>query len=111
MYYIYVLRCIDETLYTGIASDVKRRFSEHCLDKNKGAKYTKSHRPKRMEAIWSVDTRSQALRIESYIKKKTRADKLKLIAEPEILNETFPKSDTDSEIRTEAHMLKEINKS
>jgi len=101
MYYIYILRCIDETLYTGIASDVRRRFCEHCDGGKNGAKYTKSHKPRRVECVWNVNTRSQALRVEAYIKKHSKKWKLKLISSPEMLNDIFPKSEGDSDVSVE----------
>lgn len=105
MYYIYVLKCVDNTLYTGIASDVRRRFSEHCAGKKTGAKYTRAHKPECIEAVWSVATRSQALRVEAYIKKKTKEEKINLFSSPHILDETFPKSEGDSCIKPEPEYI------
>ena len=59
-YYVYVLRCVDDSLYTGITTDVKRRFAEHLSDGLKGAKYTKTHTPKEIAAVWQVENRSVA---------------------------------------------------
>ncbi len=78
-FFIYILRCEDNTLYTGIATDVKRRFEEH-LSNGKGAKYTKSHKPIKVEAIWSCKSKSSALRLEYRIKQLTKAKKEELIA-------------------------------
>ena len=52
MYYIYVLRCEDNSLYTGIASDWKKRFEEHQSQGKKCAKYTRSHKVVSVEALW-----------------------------------------------------------
>lgn len=81
MYYVYILRCEDNTLYTGITTDVARRFAEHREDKVKGAKYTKAHKPKEIAAAWEVGTKSDASKLEYRIKKLEKAEKEKLISE------------------------------
>lgn len=80
-YYIYLLRCEGNTIYTGITTDVKRRFAEHCDDKAKGAKYTKSHKPIKIEAAWKVDTKAEALKLEYRIKRLKKSEKERLISE------------------------------
>lgn len=79
MYYVYILRCEDNSLYTGITTDVARRFSEHMADKVKGAKYTKAHKPKEIAAAWKVGGKSEASKLEYRIKKLPKAEKEKLI--------------------------------
>lgn len=81
MYYVYILRCEDNTLYTGITTDVARRFAEHREDKVKGAKYTKAHKPKKIAAAWEAGTKSDASKLEYRIKKLEKAEKEKLISE------------------------------
>ena len=81
MYYTYILRCANSTLYTGITTDVKRRMSEHFGKKSVGAKYTKSHTPEKLEAVWECPDRSSALRLEARIKKLKKPQKERLIAE------------------------------
>ena len=77
-YYIYIIRCSDTSLYTGITTDMKRRYSEHFS--KKGAKYTKSHTPVKIEALWEVSSgRSLASRLEYKLKKLTKTEKEKLI--------------------------------
>ncbi len=78
MYYVYILRCSDNSLYTGITTDVERRFKEHCSG-YKGAKYTKSRKPLKIEAVFEVDTKSNALKLEIQIKKLTKPKKEALI--------------------------------
>ena len=78
MYFVYILQCSDDSLYTGIATDVRRRFKEHVA--GTGAKYTRSHPPKKVVYQQKLKTRSQALKREIEIKKLTRKEKLKLIA-------------------------------
>ena len=81
MYYIYILRCSDGKLYTGITTDVQRRFEEHTQQKGKGAKFTRSHKAETVEAVWSAADRSLASKLEYRIKALTRTQKLALIAD------------------------------
>lgn len=53
MYYTYMIRCMDNTIYTGITTDLKRRMEEHFTQNEKCAKYTKRHKAKKLEAVWS----------------------------------------------------------
>lgn len=77
-YFVYLLECEDKSIYTGITTDVERRFREH---KNKtGARYTRSHCPKKILYIESFRTRSKALKREAEIKGWRRDKKLALIA-------------------------------
>lgn len=77
-YFIYILKCSDDTLYTGIATDIKRRLEEH-NNSEKGAKYTKTRRP--VELVYSEvsEDRSSASKREYEIKKLSRKQKLELI--------------------------------
>ncbi len=88
-YYTYIIRCDDESLYTGITTDIKRRFEEHSSKSSKGAKYTKNHKPKRIEAVWESDSRALASKLEYRIKKLPKEKKQLLIDSNniEILNE------------------------
>ena len=79
MYYVYIVKCADDTLYTGIATQLDRRIDEH-NSSEKGAKYTRIRRP--VELVYSEEypDRSAASKREYEIKKKmTRKDKLALI--------------------------------
>ena len=78
MYYLYILKCADKTLYTGITTDLKRRLAEHNSTKL-GAKYTSSRRPVKIVFSKKFKNRSAASREEARIKTLTRADKLRLI--------------------------------
>lgn len=84
-YYVYILRCSDGSLYTGITPDIKKRMMAHCGRIKGGAKYTKSHPAVRIEAAWRADGRSAAARMECEIKKLSRTDKLCLVSEPQLL--------------------------
>ena len=79
MYYVYMLRCEDNSIYTGITTNVERRMEEHFKKTGKGAKYTKSHTAKKLEITWEVETRKQASKIEYYIKTLTKKQKEELI--------------------------------
>lgn len=76
-YFLYILRCADTTLYTGITTDLERRIIEH-NESEKWAKYTKMRRP--VELIYSeeYDSRSEASKREYEIKKMTRIEKIQL---------------------------------
>ena len=79
MYYLYILECADETLYTGITTDLERRLHEHNATL-RGAKYTRGRRPVRLVYYKRFKTRSLASKTEAKIKGLTRAEKLELIA-------------------------------
>ncbi|MGL4687761.1 MAG: GIY-YIG nuclease family protein [Fusobacteriaceae bacterium] len=81
MWYIYVLRCEDNSLYTGIAKNYMKRYEEHLI--GKGAKYTKSHKIKKIEVVWSVSTRSEALKIEYLFKSFKKLKKENIILNKE----------------------------
>lgn len=78
MYFIYILKCSDGTLYTGITTDVERRVREH-NESNLGAKYTKARRPVKLVYVEEFENRSDASFRENMIKKLTRENKLTLI--------------------------------
>lgn len=83
MYYIYIIRCKDNSLYTGITTDLERRFNEH---KNKiGAKYTKRHEVDKIEIAWSCENRSIASKLEYHLKKLSKKEKEAIIQKKEIL--------------------------
>lgn len=72
-----MLRCTDGSLYTGITTDVARRFEEHKA--GKGAKYTRSRKPIEIVYREPVDSYSAALRREYAIKQLSREQKIALI--------------------------------
>lgn len=86
MYFIYMLQCSDSSLYTGITTDIKRRFAEHISKDKKSAKYTKSHNVTKIEVLWETDGRSNASKIERFIKNLSKCKKEKLIKNPEALH-------------------------
>ncbi|MFA6296752.1 MAG: GIY-YIG nuclease family protein [Patescibacteria group bacterium] len=78
MYYLYILECADKTLYTGIATDLKRRLLEHNSSKL-GAKYTCARRPVKLVYSKKFKTRSKACIEEARIKKLKKIEKMELI--------------------------------
>lgn len=87
MYYTYILRCEDNSLYTGIATDLERRLKEHKQKGEKTAKYTMTHNALKIEIAWESENRVLASRLEFYIKTLTKKKKEDLIKNPSLLNE------------------------
>lgn len=80
MYYTYMLRCEDNSIYTGITSDIKRRMEEHFSQNKKCAKYTMTHQAKKLECVWESENRVLASKLEFHIKKNlTKIEKEALI--------------------------------
>lgn len=79
-YNVYILRCSDDTLYTGIALDIEKRLIEH-NSSPKGAKYTLSRRPVALEYSEVCEDKSTALKREIGIKKMSRLQKNILISQ------------------------------
>jgi len=78
-YFVYMVRCADDTLYTGITTDLERRVAEH-NGSVKGAKYTRARRPVILVYNEEYKTRSEASKREYFIKKKMRRqEKVSLI--------------------------------
>ncbi len=79
-WYVYMVRCCDDSLYTGVATDVQRRIKEHNGEfKNKGAKYTKTRRPVALVYSKRKRNRSYAQIEEAKIKNLSRVEKLLLV--------------------------------
>ena len=76
-YYVYIIRCNDGTLYTGVAKDVNRRFKEHT--EGRGAKYTRAHHPEEIVYTERIAGKGKALKREYEIKQLSREKKLELI--------------------------------
>ena len=76
-YYLYILRCGDNTLYTGIAADVDKRLAVH--QSGKGAKYTRGRGPLTVVYREKCDDKSASLRREREVKALSRKEKLALI--------------------------------
>ena len=79
MYYTYMLRCSDNSLYTGMTNNLENRIREHILKNKNGAKYTKSHDVVRLEIAWKSKDKSLACKLEYQIKNLTKQQKENLI--------------------------------
>ena len=79
MYYTYMLRCTDNSIYTGITTDIARRMQEHFSQDKKCAKYTLTHTAKKLEIAWQSENRVLASKLEYHIKKLTKENKEELI--------------------------------
>ena len=76
---VYILSCSDKTLYTGMTNDLDARLATH--NRGLGAKYTRARLPVTLLKAIPCSSKSEALKIEAYIKKLRRKDKLRLISE------------------------------
>lgn len=74
---VYLLKCSDDTIYTGVTNNLERRLHQHNKTKA-GAKYTRTRRPVYLFKSFSVETKSGALKLEWKIKQMSRAEKLNL---------------------------------
>jgi len=75
---VYIIRCSDGSLYTGITNDVQRRFHEHAS--GLGAKYFRGRQPKEVVYVETGHDRSSASKRETAIKKLSRTGKLQLLS-------------------------------
>ena len=76
---VYIIHCTDDSFYTGISTDVEKRYTQHALQKQ-GAKYFRGRKPKQLVYMESGHNRSSATKREMEIKKLSRADKIQLIS-------------------------------
>ena len=79
-WFLYVLRCHDQTLYCGIAVDVEKRLEQH--RSGKGARYTRGRGPLTLVHVWKLANQSEALKAEWAFKKLSRAKKEKILKRP-----------------------------
>jgi predicted GIY-YIG superfamily endonuclease len=76
-WYVYIVKCRDGSLYTGIAADVERRIADHLA--NRGSKYLRGRGPLELVFKKQVGRRGQALKVEHRIKRLCRHEKEALI--------------------------------
>jgi putative endonuclease len=76
-WFLYIVQCRDETLYTGITTDISRRLKEH--NAKKGAFYTQNKTPVKLVYQESMVNQSEASKREAQIKRLTRKEKLALV--------------------------------
>ena len=82
---VYMLRCVDNSLYTGITTDIERRVAEHNAGDVLAAKYTRSRRP--VDLVYSelVSSRAEAAKREYAIKRLSKSAKEALISQQEYI--------------------------
>ena len=78
MNYTYILKCKDETLYTGWTNDIEKRLEAH--NAGKGAKYTRSRRPVELVYLEQFETKEEAMSREVKVKQLSRKQKYELVA-------------------------------
>ena len=81
-WFVYMLKCADNTLYTGITTDLEKRLMEHNTSP-KGAKYTRGRRPVEILGYISCTSRSEASQEEARLKRLSRREKLDWVTQPE----------------------------
>lgn len=79
MYYFYILRCSDKSLYCGQINNLKRRIAEHNFDRNKSAKYLRAKKPVKLIYSEEYPTLQSAMKREWQIKRWTKAEKEALV--------------------------------
>lgn len=89
MYYVYMLRCKDNSIYTGITTDLERRMREHFSKNEKCAKYTMHHSAIKLEMAWQTENRKFASKLEYNIKRLTKLQKEELINKRKCLHDVF----------------------
>ena len=84
-WYVYMVRCVDGTLYTGVTTNLKRRIAEHngetVTSNAKGAKYTKTRRPVELVYQEAVEGRGEAQRREASLRRLSRIQKEHLLGQ------------------------------
>jgi putative endonuclease len=84
--WVYVLRCCDDSLYTGWTNDLERRLARH--EDGKASRYTASRLPVELAAAWPMPDRSAAMREEARIKRLARVEKLLLVGGGESMSQS-----------------------
>ena len=77
MWFVYVIQCVDESLYTGSTNNLEKRFLEH--KNGKGGHYTRSHKPVKIIYSENLPTQSEALKREAEIKSWSREKKIRTL--------------------------------
>ena len=80
MWSIYMIRCGDRSLYTGISNNVPKRFAVHQSGSSQAAKYTRTRHPLKLVFIAEIGNKSAASRAEHYVKKLPKRTKERLVA-------------------------------
>ena len=96
MYYTYMLRCADNSIYTGITTDLNRRMNEHFSKHEKAAKYTHSHTAVKLEIAWISENKSLASKLEFHIKHLNKIKKESLIKNKDLTTYLGTKINTNN---------------
>ena len=89
MYYVYIIRCHDNSLYTGITKDICKRMKEHYYKTKNCAKYTRNRDIISLDALWIAEDRSHASKLEYHIKHLTKQQKEKIIQTPSLIDSSY----------------------
>jgi len=89
VWHIYIIRCKDNSLYTGVTIDIKRRFDEHQNDPKKGAKYLKGKKP--LSLVWhkKIGSKQKAMQLEWKIKQLPKHKKELIVQKKLSINKLF----------------------
>lgn len=98
MNYLYILRCEDDSLYTGITKELHKRMDAHFYRKKDGAKYTKSRQPVTLCMVWETDSWSNAAKLEYFIKKLNKKRKEELLKNPQFLQKWYERKKPETNI-------------
>ena len=93
MYYVYMLLCSDDSLYTGITTDLRLRMRRHTGKLKGGAKYTALRPPKAIAAVWTAPDKGTAAKAEYAIKHLPAVQKRALTASPHRVHEILAKDE------------------
>lgn len=110
MYYTYIIRCEDNTLYTGMAKDLEARMLEHYHRTEKCAKYTMRHHMKKLEMAWTSADRSLASKLEYNIKHLSKSQKEDLLINFDLKKYLEDKIDVKEYSKISASEVKKIAK-
>jgi len=77
MWFVYIIKCVDDSLYTGFTNDLEKRFKAH--KSGKGAKYTRSHKPEKIVFSEKFGKKELAMKREREIKNWKHSEKIKFI--------------------------------
>jgi len=86
-YWVYILQCENNSYYTGYTTDLTKRYKAH-LNGN-ASKYTRSFKPITIVQSWKITNKSMAMKLENRIKKLSRQNKEKIIANRDLLHTYF----------------------
>ncbi len=86
-WFTYIVRCADDSLYTGVCTDVQRRIDEHNSNTRSAARYTRARQPVELVYCEAVNNRSEACKREAEIRKLNRQQKLRLVRQHTVLSD------------------------